>query len=198
MLTENAIIRSIMWPSIGFFCTIFKKTRAIFFYTVATFKNVFFYRDKMFKPSNINEATLSYCYNCGTCTGSCLIARYIKEYNPRKLLLGAILGNYEEVVSKKELWYCLTCYSCHERCPQNVHIVDILTHIKNSAAELGYLPDNLRMAVKALMKQGRLSMVTTAVSSIRSKLGLPKIQDPPIHEIKIIFKEMNVDKKLKI
>ena len=47
-----------------------------------------------------------------------------------------ILGMREEVLSSDEIWLCLTCFQCQERCPQKVRVTDIFFDCKNLAAEL--------------------------------------------------------------
>ena len=58
-----------------------------------------------------HNASLSYCYQCSTCSGGCPVALITKgKYNPRKIIEEAILGLQEKLVEKQKpnSWLCLT------------------------------------------------------------------------------------------
>ena len=76
------------------------------------------------------------CFQCGTCVSSCLAERYGKAYSPRKKILAALYG--EKQILDKELWRCLTCNNCNERCPQEVNPYDVLVKLKKLNAEFNY------------------------------------------------------------
>ena len=69
--------------------------------------------------------TLDLCYQCGTCTGSCPSGR-TTAFRTRQLIRKAQLGLKDDILPSEELWMCTTCYSCVERCPRDVDIVDII------------------------------------------------------------------------
>ena len=51
-----------------------------------------------------HNASLSYCYQCSTCSGGCPIALITNgEYNPRKIIEEAILGLEEKLVENETL-----------------------------------------------------------------------------------------------
>jgi hypothetical protein len=47
-------------------------------------------------------------------------------------------GVKEEVLQSNTFWYCVTCYYCMTRCPQEVHITDIMYTLKRMAIHEGY------------------------------------------------------------
>jgi heterodisulfide reductase subunit C len=71
-----------------------------------------------------------------------------------------ILGMREEVLSSDEIWLCLTCFQCQERCPQKVRVTDIFFDCKNLAAEEGKIPENIVGLAKTLLEKGQLYEVT--------------------------------------
>ena len=81
-----------------------------------------------------HNASLSYCYQCSTCSGGCPVALITDgKYNPRKIIEEAILGLQDKLVEKQEpnSWLCSTCQKCVELCPQKVELTEIFTLIKN-------------------------------------------------------------------
>ena len=46
--------------------------------------------------------TLAYCYQCATCSGACPVAQITNgRYNPRRLILDALLGLKEKIFGKE-------------------------------------------------------------------------------------------------
>lgn len=112
---------------------------------------------------------LSACFACSTCTAACPIANQWK-YKPHQLIRMILLGMREEVLSGKEIWECLTCFQCQERCPQKVRITDIFFDCKNLAAESGKVPEKVLAIAKELIDKGQLYVVTSDWE--REDLGL--------------------------
>ncbi len=102
---------------------------------------------------------LSACFACTTCTAACPIANQW-EYKPHQLIRMIILGMRDEVLSSKEIWECLTCFQCQERCPQKVRVTDIIFDCKNLAAEEGKIPDAIRNLARELLEKGQLYVIT--------------------------------------
>ena len=47
-------------------------------------------------------STLAYCYQCATCSGACPVAQVTNgKYNPRRLILDALLGLKEKIFGKE-------------------------------------------------------------------------------------------------
>lgn len=44
----------------------------------------------------------------------------------------------EEVLRSNTPWYCVSCYYCTARCPQEVHITDLMYTLKRMAIQEGY------------------------------------------------------------
>lgn len=82
------------------------------------------------------QTRLERCIQCGTCGGSCPVAQDI-DYTPRKIFAMIKAGMEEEVLKSNSPFYCLSCYTCTVRCPQNIHITDIMYTLKNMAIEKG-------------------------------------------------------------
>jgi heterodisulfide reductase subunit C len=72
-----------------------------------------------------NGEELSACFACSTCTAACPIANQW-DFKPHQLIRMMLLGMRAEVLSSKEIWECLTCFECQERCRQKVRVRHIL------------------------------------------------------------------------
>lgn len=80
------------------------------------------------------------CFSCGTCTASCPVSEIDENFNPRLIIRQCLLGMREEVLTSKELWFCVQCYTCYARCPQDVRFTDVMAVIREMAVEQGYAP----------------------------------------------------------
>ncbi len=95
------------------------------------------------------------CFACGTCTAVCPISEIDEIYNPRKIIRLALLGLRKEVLSSKTIWYCLTCYRCTVKCPQDVHFTDIMDVLRQMAVEEGYASKRM---IEDIEEINRISM----------------------------------------
>lgn len=117
--------------------------------------------------------TLSLCFQCGTCTASCPSGR-MTAYKTRKLIRKAQLGLEEDVLKSPDLWMCTTCYSCMERCPRGVEIVDIITILRNMAVKQGVMSEEHRKVGNYLLQNGATIPLNEKYEALREKLGLPR------------------------
>ncbi len=86
-------------------------------------------------PSGIDR-----CIQCGTCGGSCPSAADM-DHSPRALFALVRAGFRDEVLSSNTPWMCVSCYTCAVRCPQEIHIPDVMYALKVIAAREGRYPD---------------------------------------------------------
>ncbi|MEW5866565.1 MAG: 4Fe-4S dicluster domain-containing protein [Bacillota bacterium] len=115
---------------------------------------------------------IKYCFQCGTCTSGCPVAELDSKYNPRRIIRMAILGMRERVLSSDFIWLCSTCYTCYERCPQDVRITEVMNALKNMAVKAGYLHPAFRAQAELIAGHGRLYEVDELTNEKRSDLGL--------------------------
>ncbi len=125
-----------------------------------------------------------YCFQCGSCVGSCPTARAIPEYNPRRIMEELILGRWREVLSGRLIWLCTLCHTCYEVCPQGVGISHIMVELRNQAAKMGLAPSEYLNNLRQVASTGWTSPLTGAVQRIRKELGLPEVNAPRVEEIR--------------
>ena len=111
--------------------------------------------DKEFTQKFVDAGieTVDHCFQCGTCGGGCPSGRRT-PYRVRQIVRKCLLGLREEVVSDPALWMCTTCYTCQERCPRSVKIVDIIKMARNEAAKAGYMADAHKATGSYVIKFG--------------------------------------------
>lgn len=115
------------------------------------------------------------CFQCGTCTADCPIARFSETYRPRQLLRMAQLGLKEKVLSSDQLWLCAACYTCVDHCPQDVEISSVIRALKNIAVREGYMPSAFKELTGAIMETGLAYKIPELRLKRRSEAGLPPL-----------------------
>ncbi len=146
----------------------------------------FSFREKLNKIVGGNHH--NYCYQCGSCVAVCPAARFSDDFNPREILLKTLLGEGEDLIrSDSIIWKCTNCYSCYERCPQDVRPVEVIIALKNLCAQQGVLPGDINKFSETLVKTGRSVIITSTVNRRRQEMGLPELKDVNAEELQIII-----------
>ncbi|MBN1178363.1 MAG: 4Fe-4S dicluster domain-containing protein [Anaerolineae bacterium] len=117
------------------------------------------------------------CYSCSTCTAGCPVAGVTDKYNPRRIIHMALLGMREQVLNSDFAWLCSVCYTCYERCPQDVRIPELMTAIRNVAVREGIIPATFKLQVAKLREHGRLYEIEAFENERRADYGLPPIEE---------------------
>lgn len=126
----------------------------------------------------------NYCYQCGACVGDCPAAEYSERFNPRVIMLQALLGLEENLLGEDSvLWECTNCCTCYERCPQEVKPIDVIVALKNLAVQRGTHPPAVAQLPAAIADTGRTVRVTDLSQRRRAELGLTPVTDVPTGEL---------------
>ena len=80
------------------------------------------------------------CYGCGTCSGSCPVIDEM-EYGPRRIVYLIQQNQEAMVLSSKDMWRCVSCYSCANRCPRDIQITDLMADLRRMSLAKGYAHD---------------------------------------------------------
>lgn len=116
------------------------------------------------------------CFQCGTCTAGCPSGK-ITAYRIRKLMRMAQLGLKEDIISSEDLWQCTTCYTCEERCPRGVPIVDVVIALRNIAVANGKMFPAHKKTGQNLVAYGHAVAINDKIKAQRKELGLDEV--PP-------------------
>jgi heterodisulfide reductase subunit C len=80
------------------------------------------------------------CYQCGTCSASCP-ALPDMTHGPRRIMYMIQNGMEQEVLSSPDIWRCVSCYSCMNRCPRGIEITVLFSELRRLAIQKGYVED---------------------------------------------------------
>jgi len=115
------------------------------------------------------------CFLCGTCSAGCPIHEITDKYNPRKIIRMILLGMRDRVLSSDFVWLCSSCYTCRERCPQDVKLSDIMTAVRNIAVREGHIHPSYSRQLKLISTQGKLYEIDDFDNRRRERVGLPSL-----------------------
>jgi heterodisulfide reductase subunit C len=136
------------------------------------------------------------CFSCGTCTTGCPVREVTDVYNPRRIIRMALLGMKKDVLSSQFIWLCSSCYTCFERCPQDVKVPELMNAIKNIAVREGYIPPSMKIQLDLLSSFGRLLELTDFENEKREESGLPRIRGKT-EDVKKILEELGFHREEK-
>lgn len=122
--------------------------------------------------SNLDPA---YCFQCGVCSGSCPTVDRM-EYGPRRIMHMIRLGLADQVLRSRDIWLCVSCFSCASRCPQQVEISEVMSVLRNLSIAKGVAKDEeatfSQTFVNVLQRHGRMHELEVLLRYYASKPGL--------------------------
>ena len=137
---------------------------------------------------------LMMCFQCGTCTADCPVARYSETYRPRKILRMAQLGLKDKVLSSDQLWLCAACYTCVDHCPQDVEISSVIRALRNMAVQEGYMPMSFKELAGSIMETGLAYKIPELRLKRRQEAGLPPLPKANVENICKLFNKTGFSK----
>lgn len=105
------------------------------------------------KPPNL-------CVHCSVCSATCPAVEFM-DHSPRMLLAMINAGMKDEVLASNTFWTCASCFACSERCPQGIHVAQIMYALKRYSLWHSRYPDGLvgpdfsRRFVKTILANGK-------------------------------------------
>lgn len=115
------------------------------------------------------------CFQCGTCTSDCPVAKFSETYRPRQIIRMAQLGLKERVLGSDTLWLCAACFTCTDRCPQDVEVASVIRVLRNLAAEKGFIPQVFKEQAASILESGYAYKIPDLRIKRRETLGLPPL-----------------------
>ena len=134
------------------------------------------------------------CFQCGTCTADCPIARFSDIYRPRKLMRMIQLGMKNKVLTSEALWLCAACFTCVDHCPQGVDIANVLRALRNMAVKEGIIPSVFRELINNILKTGYAYRIPELRLKKRGDKGLPPLPKTNVKDLSKLFEMLAISK----
>jgi CoB--CoM heterodisulfide reductase subunit C len=135
------------------------------------------------------------CFQCGTCTSDCPIARFSDNYRPRQIIRMAQLGLKEKVLHSDTLWLCAACFTCTDRCPQDVEVANVIRVLRNVAAQEGCMPKVFTEQFASILESGYAYRIPELRLKKRESLGLPPLPKGNSASIKTTLEKVQFPKQ---
>ena len=104
-----------------------------------------------------------------------------------------ILGLRSEVLSGPLPWYCLSCFTCLDRCPQGGDVGESMFAIRNLAVREGNIPKGILVQAQSLFETGRVITPVRMALIQREKYGLGKEPTVDIEAVQKILRKTSFD-----
>jgi heterodisulfide reductase subunit C len=136
------------------------------------------------------------CYQCGTCTSDCPIAKFSDTYRPRQIIRMTQLGLKDRVLKSDTLWLCASCFTCTDRCPQDVEVASVIRVLRNLAAEQGHIPQVFKEQCASILESGYAYKIPELRIKKRETSGLPPLPKGNSESIKKTLREVHLLKHM--
>ena len=131
---------------------------------------------------------ISLCFQCGTCTADCVIARFSSFYRPRKIARMVQLGLKERLLSNDDLWLCTTCFTCVDHCPQGVEVSSIVRALRNmTVREKRVMPGVFKTFASNILRSGYVYLMPESRLKRREAEGLPPLPKSNVEDVAKLF-----------
>lgn len=119
------------------------------------------------------------CFTCGMCVAGCPVGYHSPEYNLVQNLWDAF---YRDELSPT-LWWCATCYTCQDRCPHDVRMVEIIFLLQRLYVERHGRPPFIDSLVKLVEQSGYMGQINASLNRKREAMGLSPLSTDIADEI---------------
>jgi len=104
------------------------------------------------------------------------------------------LGLRERVLKSDTLWLCASCFTCTDRCPQDVEVANVIRVLRNLAAQQGYIPPVFKELASSILGTGYAYRISELRIKKREALGLPPLPKGNPESIGKMLREISLVK----
>ena len=112
---------------------------------------------------------LQKCADCKACEDDCPVTKVAGGFSPTGIIGEILAGDLEGVIERGDLWKCLECFTCYERCHSRLGMAEVFRKLKELANEREKVPAAVRSAYEMFRATGSLGEPR---ESARARLGL--------------------------
>jgi len=76
------------------------------------------------------------CYQCAGCSGICQLSK-VQKFTPSRIIQMILEGFEDKVIKSGDLWDCLMCNSCLQKCPKGINFADVVRIARYKMMEQG-------------------------------------------------------------
>lgn len=105
-----------------------------------------------------------------------------------------ILGLRSDIFAGQLPWYCLSCFTCLDRCPQGGDVGEVMFAIRNLAVKEGNIPDGILVQAKSLFENGRVVAASKMALVQRERHGLDKEPSVDVQAVQKILRKTRFNK----
>lgn len=105
-----------------------------------------------------------------------------------------ILGLRSDVLNEQLPWFCLSCFTCLDRCPQGGDVGEVMFAIRNLAAKEGTIPEGILVQARSLFENGRVVTASRMALIQRDKYGLGEEPSVEVEAVQKILRKTHFDK----
>jgi heterodisulfide reductase subunit C len=87
----------------------------------------------------------------------------------------AQLGLRDKILNSDTLWLCASCFTCTDRCPQDVEVASVIRVLRNLAAQEGIFPQVFKEQALSILESGYAYKIPELRIKKRVSLGLPPL-----------------------
>lgn len=90
-----------------------------------------------------SDTRVSSCLQCHKCSTGCPVAPEM-DYMSSQIMRLIILGQEEEILRSRAIWFCASCEACTARCPMDIDIAGVMDVLRMMAVERAMAPSDVR------------------------------------------------------
>ncbi|MCW4035573.1 MAG: 4Fe-4S dicluster domain-containing protein [Candidatus Bathyarchaeota archaeon] len=129
------------------------------------------------------------CYQCGVCTADCPVAMRVKEFRPRRIARLAAFGQRDRLLGGDTIWLCAGCYTCYERCPEQVRVSEIVSALRKLALKEGIIHSTYKALMESIADMGYIYEIDDFQNEMREDEDLPPAPEPNTEEVEAIMRK---------
>jgi heterodisulfide reductase subunit C len=100
----------------------------------------------------------------------------------------AQMGLKDRVLKSDTLWLCAACFTCTDRCPQDVEVASVIRVFRNLAVENGCVPQVFKDQTASLLETGYAYKIPELRIKKRETQGLPPLPKGNAEKVKKALK----------
>ncbi len=98
----------------------------------------------------LSDQQVQLCYHCHKCTAGCPVAD-LMQFGPDSALRLVQLGEKERLLKSDDIWACVSCETCGQRCPNAISVARVFGALRTIAVQ-----ENAAVAEPGAVKFHRL------------------------------------------